>query len=140
MPPSFPSLRRWWLYQFFYSPVALAVYAILWAVGQQPDPLVVLLFAFGLGNLNTIAIDLMRLRLARCQGVWDWLIFGLAESCLIPSFFLVTVAIGFRLFGPAQMTPPFWRYVATGWKMPVLMAFLFGIAYHFFRRASERME
>ena len=120
--------------------MALTVYAILWAVGQKPDPLVVLLFAFGLGNLNTIAIDLMRLRLARCQGVWDWLIFGLAESCLIPSFFLVTVAIGFRLFGPAQMTPPFWRYVATGWKMPVLMAFLFGIAYNFFRRASERME
>jgi sigma-B regulation protein RsbU (phosphoserine phosphatase) len=137
---SFPSLSRWWLYQLFYAAIALAVYAILWAVGQQPDPPSVLLFAFALGNLNTIAIDLMRPRLSGYKPVYDWLMFSLAEFCLIPLFFLLTTLIGFRLFGPAHMTPPFWRYVATGWKMPVLMAFLFGVAYNFFRRASECME
>jgi hypothetical protein len=51
---SSPSLGRWWLYQLFYAAIAVTVHAILWAVGQSPDPLIVLLFAFGLGNLNTI--------------------------------------------------------------------------------------
>jgi phosphoserine phosphatase RsbU/P len=137
---SSPSLSRWWLYQLFYAAIAVTVYAILWAVGQSPDPFIVLLFAFGLGNLNTIAIDLLRLRLSRLKLVSDWLLFGLAELCLIPLFFLATVAIGFVLFGPRYMTPPFWHYVESGWKMPVLMAAVFGIAYNFFRRASERME
>jgi phosphoserine phosphatase RsbU/P len=82
----------------------------------------------------------MRLRLSGLRPVYDWLSFGFAELCVIPLFFLATVAIGFVLFGPQQMTPPFWHYVETGWKMPVLMAFLFGRAYNFFRRASERME
>ncbi len=116
------------------------MYAILWAVGQRPDPLVVLLFAFGLGNLNTIAIDLLRPHLSGLKPVYDWLIFTAAEVCLIPLFFLLTVAAGFLLFGPAQMTPPFFRYVASGWKMPVLMAFVFGAAYNFFRQSSESME
>jgi hypothetical protein len=100
----------------------------------------VLLFAFGLENLNTIAIDLLRLRLTGHKPVCDWLIFSLAEFCLIPLFFLVTVTIGFSLFGPEQMTPPFWHWVASGWKMPVLRAFVLGVAYNFFPRASERME
>ena len=51
------------------------MYALLWAVGQRPDVVVVLLFAFGLGNLNTIAIDLVRLRLSGYRVVYDWLIF-----------------------------------------------------------------
>ncbi len=140
LPVSFPSLSRWWLYQLFYAAIAVTVYAILWAVGQRPDALVVLLFAFALGNLNTIAIDLLRLRLCGLKSTYDWLIFTAAELCLIPLCFLLTTAIGFLLLGPAYMTPPFWRYVTSGWKMPVLMAFVFGVAYNFFRRSNESME
>jgi phosphoserine phosphatase RsbU/P len=135
-----PSLSRWWLYQLFYAAIAITVYAILWAVGQSPDPLVVLLFSFGLGNLNTIAIDLMRRRIRRLKPLHDWVAFILAESCLIPFLFVITTAIGFALFDPKRMTPPFWHYLRSGWKMPVLMAFVFGVAYNLFRRASESME
>jgi sigma-B regulation protein RsbU (phosphoserine phosphatase) len=137
---SFPSLSRWWLYQLLYAVVALSVYSILWAVGQQSDALVVVLYAFGLGNLNTIAIDLMRPPLSRHRPAYDWVLFTAAETVQIPSFFLLTTAAGFLILGTAHMTPPFWRYVQTGWKMPVVMAFLFAVAYNFFRRASETME
>jgi sigma-B regulation protein RsbU (phosphoserine phosphatase) len=124
----------------FYAAIAATVYALLWAVGQRPDVLIVLLFAFGLGNLNTIAIDLVRLRLSGYRLAFDWLIFVLAELCFVPLFFLLTTAIGFRLLGPDYLTPPYWRYVATGWKVPVVMAFLFGVAYNFFRRSQESLE
>ena len=140
MTSSFPSLSRWWLYQLFYGVVALSVHSILWAVGQESDALVVILFAFGLGNLNTIAIDLIRASLSRHRPVYDWALFWVAEFILIPSFFLLTTAAGFLFLGTGRMTPPFWRYVQTGWKMPVVMALLFGVAYNFYRRASETME
>ena len=104
--------------------IALTVFAILWAVGQQPDVLSALLFVFGLGNLNTIAIDLLRLRLSAAKPAYDWLVFTLAEWVLLPIFFLLTTRLGFVLLGPAHMTPPFWHYVVSGWKMPVLMAFV----------------
>jgi hypothetical protein len=55
----------------FYAAIAATVYALLWAVSQRPDLLIVLFFAFGLGNLNTIAIDLMRLRLSGCRLAFD---------------------------------------------------------------------
>jgi hypothetical protein len=100
----------------------------------------VLLFAFGLGNLNTIAIDLLRRHLSAQPPAYDWLVFTVAELGLIPLFFLLTTVVGFQLLGPAHMTPPFWHYVATGWKMPVLMAFVVGAGYNFFRRMSEGME
>ncbi len=53
---------------------------------------------------------------------------------------MLTTAIGFALFGADRMTPPFWHYVRSGWKMPVLMALVFGVAYNLFRRAGENME
>lgn len=140
MTSSFPSLNRWWLYQLLYAGVALSVYSILWAVGQQSDALVVILYAFGLGNLNTTAIDLMRLLPSRRRPAFEWAVFITAELVLIPSFFLLTTAAAFLILGSAHMTPPFSRYVQTGWKMPVVMAFLFGVAYNFFRRASEILE
>jgi len=140
LPVHFPSLSRWWLYQLFYVAIALTVFAILWAVGQRPDVLSVLLFVFGLGNLNTIAIDLLRLRLSGVKPAYDWLIFAFAELVLIPIFFLLITGIGFLLLGPAHMTPPFWRYVVSGWKMPVLMTLVFGLAYNFFRHANLEME
>jgi serine phosphatase RsbU (regulator of sigma subunit) len=135
-----PSLTRWWFYQQFYAAIAVTVYAILWAVGQAPDPLVVILFAFCLGNLNTLAVDLLRIYLPTQRFPYDWMLFAWAEFCIIPPVFVIATAVGFLLFGPAHMTPPFWRYVATGWKVPALMCFLFGAAYNFYRQTRESLE
>ena len=65
MSTAFPSIRRWWVYQLFYAAFLLTVFGILWAMDRQPDIPSGLLFAFCLGNVNTIAIDLLRLRLCR---------------------------------------------------------------------------
>ena len=135
-----PSLTRWWFYQQFYAAIAVTVYAILWAVGQAPDPLVVILFAFCLGNLNTLAVDLLRIYLPAQRFPYDWMLFAWAEFCVIPPIFVIATTVGFLLFGPAHMTPPFWRYVATGWKIPALMCFLFGVAYNFYRQTRESLE
>ncbi len=135
-----PSLTRWWLYQQFCVAIALTVYAILWAVGQPHDPQVVILYAFCLGNLNTLAVDLLRIYLPVQRFPYNWMLFTWAEFCLIPPIFIVSTAVGFALFGPAHMTPPFWRYVATGWKVPALMCYLFGAAYNFHRQTRECLE
>jgi sigma-B regulation protein RsbU (phosphoserine phosphatase) len=135
-----PSLTRWWFYQQFYAAIAVTVYAILWAVGQAPDPLVVILFSFCLGNLNTLAVDLLRIYLPAQRFPYDWMLFAWAEFCVIPPMFVIATAVGFLLFGPAHMSPPFWRYVATGWKVPALMCFLFGAAYNFHRQTRESLE
>jgi sigma-B regulation protein RsbU (phosphoserine phosphatase) len=135
-----PSISRWWLYQMFYATILLTAFGVLWAVGQQLDISSGLLFAFGLGNLNTIAIDLLRLRLSREKPVIAWALFTGAEIVVIPLFFLTIVAIGIPLLGPQHMTGPLWYYVAGGWKMPFLMTFVFGVAYNFYRQASERLE
>lgn len=140
MSATLPSIRRWWTYQLFYACLALTVFAILWAVGQPPDIPSGLLLVFCLGNLNTTAIDVLRIHLSTQKPAYDWFEFTLAEVALIPLFFLLTTAIGLSLLGPAHMMPPFWHYVVSGWRMPVLMTFVFGVAYNFFRQASERLE
>jgi phosphoserine phosphatase RsbU/P len=135
-----PSLTRWWVYQQFYVAIAVTVYAILWAVGQPPDPRIVILYAFCLGNLNTLAVDLLRIYLPAQRVPYDWMLFTWAEFCVIPMIFIVSTAVGFALFGSAHMTPPFWRYVATGWKIPALMCYLFGAVYNFHRQTRESLE
>ena len=75
MSTAFPSITRWWFYQLFYAALMLTAFGMLWAVGQQPDFSSGLLFAFGLGNLNTIAIDLLRLRLSRQKPIVAWAMF-----------------------------------------------------------------
>lgn len=137
---AFPSIRRWWVYQLFYAAFLLTVFGILWAMDRQPDIPSGLLFAFCLGNVNTIAIDLLRLRLCRQRLALAWAVFVAAEIVVIPVFFLATVAVGIPLLGPQHMRPPFWHYVAGGWRMPLLMTFVLGVAYNFFRQASERLE
>jgi len=137
---AFPSIRRWWVYQLFYAAFLLTVFGILWAMDRQPDIPSGLLFAFCLGNVNTIAIDLPRLRLCRQRLALAWAVFVAAEIVVIPVFFLATVAVGIPLLGQQHMRPPFWHYVAGGWRMPLLMTFVLGVAYNFFRQASERLE
>jgi Stage II sporulation protein E (SpoIIE) len=137
---AFPSITRWWFYQLFYAALLLTAFGMLWAVGQQLDFSSGLLFAFGLGNLNTIAIDLLRLRLSRQKPIVAWAMFTGAEILLIPLFFLAVVAIGIPLLGTQHMTGPVWHYVSTGWKIPLLLTFVFGVAYNFYRQASERLE
>jgi phosphoserine phosphatase RsbU/P len=137
---AFPSISRWWVYQLFYAAFLLTVFGILWAMDRQPDIPSGLLFAFCLGNVNTIAIDLLRLRLCRQRLALAWAVFVAAEIVVIPVFFLATVAVGIPLLGPQHMGPPFWHYVAGGWRMPLLMTFVLGVAYNFFRQASERLE
>jgi phosphoserine phosphatase RsbU/P len=137
---AFPSITRWWFYQLFYAALLLTAFGMLWAVGQQLDFSSGLLFAFGLGNLNTIAIDLLRLRLSRQKPIVAWAMFTGAEIVLIPLFFLAVVAIGIPLLGTQHMTGPVWHYVSTGWKIPLLLTFVLGVAYNFFRQASERLE
>ena len=140
MSSALPSITRWWFYQLFYVTLLLTAFGMLWAVGQEPDFASGLLFAFGLGNLNTITIDLLRLRLSRKKPALAWAIFTGAEIVLIPLFFLAIVAIGLPLLGTQHMTGPLWHYVSTDWKMPLLMTFVFGAAYNFFRQTSERLE
>lgn len=140
MSGAFPSITRWWFYQLFYATLLLTAFGMLWAVGQEPDFASGLLFAFGLGNLNTIAIDLLRFRLSRQKPVMAWAMFTGAEIVLIPLFFLGVVAIGIPLLGTRHMTGPVWHYASTGWKIPLLMTFVFGVAYNFYREASERLE
>jgi hypothetical protein len=94
------------LYQQFYFAIALTVYAILWAVGQPPDPRVVILCAFCLGNLNTLAVDLVRIYLPVQRFPYDWMLFTWGEFCVIPPIFIVSTAVGFALFSEAHMTPP----------------------------------
>ena len=140
MAGAIPSISRWWVYQLLYAAFLLTVFGILLAMDRQPDILSGVLFAFGLGNVNTIAIDLLRLRLSKQSPALAWTIFVAAEIVLIPIFFLATVTIGLPLLGSQHMRGPFWDYVATGWKMPLVMTFVFGAAYNFYRQASERLE
>lgn len=140
MSGAFPSISRWWLYQLSYATLLLTACGMLLAMGHQPDISSGILLAFGLGNMNTIAIDLLRLRLSRQRPVIAWAMFAGAEIVLIPLFFLAIVAIGIPLLGSQHMTGPLWHYASTGWKMPFLITFVFGVAYNFYRQTSERLE
>jgi sigma-B regulation protein RsbU (phosphoserine phosphatase) len=136
----FPSLSEWWRYQKFLAWTAIAVYAILWVNRNPGDPLVILVYSFSLGNLNFLAIDNFWLRMS-CRGApYRWLVFLLVELILLPPLVIVSTAIGFVLLDSTRMQPPFWHYVANGWKIPAFMTFLFGTGFAVYRQMEDRLQ
>jgi phosphoserine phosphatase RsbU/P len=71
---------------------------------------------------------------------YRWLIFCLAELILLPPLVIVSTALGFVLVGASHMQPPFWHYVANGWKIPAFMTFLFGSGFAVYREMENRLQ
>ena len=123
--------------QGVYLCIALVVGAIFWAIGQPINPFTIILYSLCIGNFLSPPVQWLHF-LYEKPSPYDWLIF-LAVLCVVmfPVYALSTVIVWW-LAPPHPQTLR--HYIFTGWRMPFLITFVYGVMNFLYGKTRERLE
>ncbi|HZW95717.1 MAG TPA: PP2C family protein-serine/threonine phosphatase [Candidatus Eremiobacteraceae bacterium] len=131
------SLNVFFRNQGVYLFIALVVGAVFWAIGQPINPFTVILYSLCIGNFVSPAVQWLHV-LYEKPSPYDWLIF-LAVLCVVmfPVYALSSVIVWWL----APPTPQsLGHFLTTGWKMPFLITFLYGVTNFLYNKTKARLE
>ncbi len=131
-----------WLGVFFrdqgiYLFLALVVGAIFWAIGQPINPFTIILYSLCIGNFVSPPVQWLQV-LYEKPPPYDWLIFlAVLGVVMFPVYGLSTVIVWWI----APPSPQTLRHLlTTGWKMPFLITFVYGVINFLYARTKARLE
>lgn len=133
-----PSLVRFLRQQGLYLALSAVVGAIFWAIGQQINPVTVLLYSLLIGNLITPALERLRFAYAFRPSPYNWLSFLAVLVVLVLPVYLISSVIVWWIAPP---TPQSLSHLITkGWKLPTLITLVFGVITFLYDSTKERLE
>lgn len=132
------SLTRFLRQQLVYLVISAVVGAIFWANGQQINPATVLIYSLCIGNLLSPAINRLEFLYRNQRFPFNYLIFLLVLLGLTFPVYLISTAIVWIIAPPTPQTLP--HLITTGWKLPFLVTFVFGISSFLYHSMIERLE
>lgn len=131
------SLTVFFRNQGVYLSLALVVGAIFWAIGQPINPFTVILYSLCIGNFISPPVQWLRF-LYEKPAPYDWLIFlGVLGVLMFPVYVLSTLIVWW-LAPPNRQS--LGHLMATGWKMPFLITFVYGVMNFLYGRTRARLE
>ncbi len=115
--------------------VAASIYALLWAIGQSPNVVIVLVYSLALGNMGGAILSRFGDYDAKLKPWRFWLVTLVRLVAITPMMVLVATVLVFwsdpRPNGGRFLLAPFrnlfWPYLATSWKFPAVATIIFGI-------------
>ncbi len=131
------SLTVFFRNQGIYLFIALVVGAIFWAIGQPINPFAVLLYSLCIGNFLSPPMQWLH-TLYEKPSPYDWLIF-LVLLCVVmfPVYALSTLIVWWLAPpGPQSLR----HLMSTGWKMPFLITFVYGVTNFLYAKTKARLE
>ena len=124
--------------QQLYVAIAVAIYAIFWAIEpQRSNVIVTLIYTLCLCNLTVLMQNRMRFLYADRKTSSYWLIYLALLFALTPVMVVVATSIVFWI-DAAPVS--FWRYLETSWKFPLVATLIFGIVSQVYHRTKHRLE
>jgi len=128
--------------QFFrqqipYLAISAVVSAVFWANGEHTNPVEILAYTLCIGNLLTPAIE-------RLDPLWqrpfpyNLLIFLPALLLLTIPVYLISSAVVWLVVPPYMQ--PLSNMIATEWKLPFVVTFVYGALSFVYRTTRERLE
>lgn len=132
------TLGRFFRQQGLFIALAAVIGAIFWAVGQPINPATVLVYCICIGNLLSPAIGWLEFLYADKPFPYDLLIFlPVLVVVTVPIYLIATVVVW--LVAPAS-PQRLAHLIATGWKFPFLITFVFGSLSFLYHSTKERLE
>jgi len=98
----------------------------------------VLLYSICIGNLTVPATARLHRLYAGKRFPYDLLLFLLLLIFLLPIIYAISSVVVWWLAPPTPQTLE--HLIRTGWKFPVLVTFLFSVAFYLFRTTHDRLE
>lgn len=131
------SLNVFFRDQGIYLFIALVVSAIFWAIGQPINPFTVILYSLCLGNFATPPVQWLH-ALYQKPPPYDWLIFlAVLGVVMVPVYALSSVIVWWFAPPTAQSLA---HLITTGWKLPFLVTFVYGVTNFLYGRTKARLE
>jgi sigma-B regulation protein RsbU (phosphoserine phosphatase) len=134
----YSSLARFVRRQSTYVALSAVLAAIFWAVGMQVNPGTVMLYALAIGNLITPATERLRFLYADRAFPYNWLVFLPILLALTLPIFLISSIFVWAIAPPTPQT--YEHLIRTGWKLPFLVTFVYGILVFLYNTTKERLE
>lgn len=131
-------LIRFLRQQSVYVALSALLGASFWAIGIPVSFGVVLIFSLSIGNLMTPAIRRMHFVYADRPFPYNWLTFLPVLFVLAVPVYLISSALVWAIELHTSQT--FEHLIRTGWKLPFLVTFVFGILSFLYRTTRERLE
>ncbi len=131
------SLTVFFRNQGIYLFIALVVGATFWAIGQPINPFTVILYSLCIGNFVSPPMQWLH-ALYEKPSPYDWLIFlALLGAVMFPVYALSTLIVWWL----APPAPQSLRHLMfTGWKMPFLITFVYGVTNFLYGKTRARLE
>jgi sigma-B regulation protein RsbU (phosphoserine phosphatase) len=117
--------------------IALVVGAIFWAIGQPINPFTVILYSLCIGNFLSPPMQWLHF-LYEKPSPYDWLVFlALLFVVMFPVYALSTLVVWWLAPpGPQSLG----HLMSTGWKMPFLITFVYGVMNFLYGKTRARLE
>lgn len=134
------AILRWLRQQQLYIGIALAVYAIFWAIEpQRANVVVTLLYSLLLCNLTVLAKDRLGILYAHRPFATYWLTYLLLLLVFTPvAVVLSTTVIYFVTLSVPR--PPLVPVLRSSWKFPFVATVIFGIVAQIYYATKTRLE
>jgi sigma-B regulation protein RsbU (phosphoserine phosphatase) len=133
-----PSLVRFLRQQALYLSLAAVVAAIFWAIGQQINPLTIVLYSLCIGNLIAPPLSRLGSLFSERPFPYNWLLFLAALVILTPPVYAITSVVVWWIAPPSPQS--LWNLIATGWKFPFLVTLIFSVIAFLYVTTKERLE
>lgn len=134
LPAVVSTLRK----QSLYIALAAVVGAVFWAIGQQINPLTVLVYSLSIGNLTDPAMEKLSPIYEGRPFPYNWLLFLSVLLIVIPPVYLISTVIAWALAPPTPQSLS--HLMRTGWKFPALITFVFSILSFLYHTKKEQLE
>ena len=131
------SLTVFFRNQGIYLFIALVVGAIFWAIGQPINPFTVILYSLCIGNFLSPPMQWLHF-LYEKPSPYDWLIFLVVLCVVMLPVYMLTSVIVWWLAPPGPQ--PLWQLIVTGWKLPFLITFVYGVMNFLYGKTRTRLE
>ena len=132
-------LFRWLRQQQLYVAIAVAVYAVLWAVQTRADLVVTLIYSLLLCNFTVLVQEKLGFLYAHRPFRSYWLIYLALLLISSPAWVALSTAVVYWVAFAAPR-PPWLNFFRSGWKFPFVATIIFGIASQIYRATKTRLE
>jgi len=135
---AFPSVVRFVRQQIIYIVVSAVTAAVFWAIGVEINPATVLVYTLCYGNLISFAMDRTQFLFAGRPFPYNWLIFLSTLLIVAVPVYLISSVIVWFVAPPSPQTLS--HLLRTGWRLPILVTFIFGFVSFFYHTTKDRLE
>ena len=135
-----PGLLRWLRQQQLYIAIALAVYAIFWAIEPQRAGLfVTFIYTLLLCNLTVLAKEKLGILYAHRPFAAYWFAYLLLLLAVTPVAVVLSTTVVYLVTFSAPR-PPLLPVLRTSWKFPFVATVIFGVVAQIYDATKTRLE